>query len=334
MLLAVSLLPAPAMMTQRSPTAPMTARSSSSFSSAEVVGDSPVVPETTRPSCPESTRCVATRWAASRSIEPSGRMGVTIAERTRPRAGASAMRPRLAPGPSRSAPRPRRRASLPVTGTHEARHYSLGGPSSASPPPPSRTVYGRYSPHRCFFRQRAYAVSAAPLVGDPGEAGVLVTRRLGPVGGVDLREGDGPVRGLVDLGHEEAGGIRHRLAVDLSPADDEDLLGVGDERERVGERVRDLDAGRGPVALPGHDDAAPTGQRAHRVEGAPAHHHRVAHRRALEELQVLREVPRHGQAVADDPVAPDGDDHGHVRPGSRHGAKAPRRTRFRRLWVP
>ena len=52
-----------------------------------------------------------------------------------------------------------------------------------------------------------------------------------------------PLRGLVDLGHEEADGIRHRLAVDLSPADDEDLLGLGHERERLGQRVRDLDAG-------------------------------------------------------------------------------------------
>ena len=84
-------------------------------------------------------------------------------------------------------------------------------------------------------------MSAAPLVGDPREAGVLVARRLDPVDRVDRREGYRAVRGLVDLGDEEAGGIRHRLAVDLSPADDEDLLGTGDQRQRLGQRVRDLD---------------------------------------------------------------------------------------------
>src|SRR5438128_220217 len=39
-------------------------------------------------------------------MEPSGRMGVTIAERTRPRAGESAMGPRLAPWRCRAARRP------------------------------------------------------------------------------------------------------------------------------------------------------------------------------------------------------------------------------------
>ncbi|CKT90606.1 Uncharacterised protein [Mycobacterium tuberculosis] len=45
-------MPAPAITRARSPTASKTARSSSIFSPSVVVGDSPVVPETTRPSHP------------------------------------------------------------------------------------------------------------------------------------------------------------------------------------------------------------------------------------------------------------------------------------------
>ena len=52
------------MMRARSPTASSTARSSAIFSSSVVVGDSPVVPDSTRPSQPASTRWVASRAAA------------------------------------------------------------------------------------------------------------------------------------------------------------------------------------------------------------------------------------------------------------------------------
>src|ERR1700687_5032332 len=69
----------------RSPPASNTARSSASFSSSVVVGDSPVVPDTTRPSQPASTRWVASRAAAPQSSEPSGPNGVTIAVSTVPR---------------------------------------------------------------------------------------------------------------------------------------------------------------------------------------------------------------------------------------------------------
>ena len=54
-----------------------------------VVGDSPVVPLTTRPSLPWSTRWVARRCAASRSSAPSSSNGVTIAVSTRPNASAA-----------------------------------------------------------------------------------------------------------------------------------------------------------------------------------------------------------------------------------------------------
>src|SRR5262249_18929341 len=74
----------------RSPTASRTVRTSSRFSSSVVVGDSPVVPETTKPSHPWSTRCFARRAAAAVSREPSAANGVTIAvSRVPRRAGAS-----------------------------------------------------------------------------------------------------------------------------------------------------------------------------------------------------------------------------------------------------
>jgi hypothetical protein len=81
---AVEYVPVPAMTVARSPTAPTATRKSSSRSSSESVGDSPVVPATTSPSEPWSTRwfaSVAKRW---KSTEPSSRNGVTIAVRTSP----------------------------------------------------------------------------------------------------------------------------------------------------------------------------------------------------------------------------------------------------------
>ena len=50
-----------------------------SFSASVVVGDSPVVPDITKPSHPASTRWFASRTAAGISREPSGANGVTIA---------------------------------------------------------------------------------------------------------------------------------------------------------------------------------------------------------------------------------------------------------------
>ena len=62
-----------------------------------VVGDSPVVPDTTTPSWPWSTRWAAIRAVRSRSTEPSSWNAVAIAVRTRPKgaAGADVMPDRL-----------------------------------------------------------------------------------------------------------------------------------------------------------------------------------------------------------------------------------------------
>ena len=61
-----------------------TARISSDFSASVVVGPSPVVPLTTSPSLPRSTRWVASSSARARSSRPSASKGVTIAVSTRP----------------------------------------------------------------------------------------------------------------------------------------------------------------------------------------------------------------------------------------------------------
>src|SRR5450830_1939151 len=81
---AVSFEPAPATIVARAPTASTTARTRSDFSGACVVGDSPVVPLITSPSCPWSTRYSARRTAAAKSTAPSSVIGVTIAVSTAP----------------------------------------------------------------------------------------------------------------------------------------------------------------------------------------------------------------------------------------------------------
>jgi hypothetical protein len=49
-----------------------------------VVADSPVVPDTTSPSCPLSIKCVAMRAVASSSTSPSTVIAVAIAVSMRP----------------------------------------------------------------------------------------------------------------------------------------------------------------------------------------------------------------------------------------------------------
>src|SRR5688572_33148519 len=66
----------------------MTARRISPSSATEVVGASPVVPLTTRPSLPWSARWTATLATPSRSTLPSAVNGVTIAVSTRPNGAA------------------------------------------------------------------------------------------------------------------------------------------------------------------------------------------------------------------------------------------------------
>ena len=75
----MSLDPVPQITVRRVADLVLTAASRASFSSSESVGDSPVVPATTTPWEPFSTRWRASRRAASRSTSPSASNGVTIA---------------------------------------------------------------------------------------------------------------------------------------------------------------------------------------------------------------------------------------------------------------
>src|SRR6476619_31376 len=105
---AVALVPTPATTFARPPTASLTAARIWPSSATEVVGDSPVVPDTTTPSWPCSTRWAAIRAVPSRSTEPSAWKAVAMAVSTRPNgaAGRDVMSYRLSPpgtGPSRPA---------------------------------------------------------------------------------------------------------------------------------------------------------------------------------------------------------------------------------------
>src|SRR3712207_8342818 len=71
------------MTTARSPTASSTASRTACCSPSWIVGASPVVPRTTRPSCAcRSTRCAASSCAPDRSIDPSSVRGVRSEEHT------------------------------------------------------------------------------------------------------------------------------------------------------------------------------------------------------------------------------------------------------------
>src|SRR5215213_8206226 len=93
-------------MTRSPPATSTTAAHRRDFSSAVRVGDSPVVPATTRVSVPLSSRWRARRWAPSTSRLPSGLNGVAMAVSTRPK------RPGMA-GPPSDGKRPRRPAAPP-----------------------------------------------------------------------------------------------------------------------------------------------------------------------------------------------------------------------------
>src|SRR5262245_49330195 len=81
---AVSFVPVPATIVARSPTASSAERTRSTRSGSVSVGASPVVPATTSPSEPLSTRKAESRWNASKSISPRSSNGVAIAVRTLP----------------------------------------------------------------------------------------------------------------------------------------------------------------------------------------------------------------------------------------------------------
>src|SRR4249919_605561 len=95
MLWAVALVPTPATTVARSPTASLTARRRSPVSRTLVEGLSPVVPLTTTPSWPCSTRWWAMAAVPSRSTAPSSVNAVAIAVSIRPKGAGDVMEVRL-----------------------------------------------------------------------------------------------------------------------------------------------------------------------------------------------------------------------------------------------
>ena len=80
----MSYVPVPATTVARPRSSSTAASQSANFSASVSVGDSPVVPQTTMPSEPLSTRNDASSRKRSRSTRPSLSNGVTIAVRTSP----------------------------------------------------------------------------------------------------------------------------------------------------------------------------------------------------------------------------------------------------------
>ena len=128
------------------------------FSSCVVVGDSPVVPLTTRPSLPSSTRRFARAASVGTSNFPSASNGVTIAVRSRPNGG-----PGLPAAPGEEVvmsaeatvpgSRTRRDRHAPNTasaehGIHRTRRPPGPGPGTGRPPKPAsiRTCRRREEP--------------------------------------------------------------------------------------------------------------------------------------------------------------------------------------------
>ncbi len=162
--------------------------------------------------------------------------------------------------------------------------------------------------------------------------GVRLARRLAPAGGgepagSEVGEAAVAVEGAVDLGQVDAAGERHELREHLGAADDERLPRPVGRGRACGGR-RGAHGGLGGGAVGGDDDArrrgeAGTGARQHdvepagqgaadRLEGAPSHDDRMAHRHALEPGQVLGQPPRQPRAApvddADHAVAVGGGD--------------------------
>ena len=146
-------------MTRSPPATSTTAAHRRAFSSAVRVGDSPVVPATTRVSVPESSRWRARRWAPSTSRLPSGLNGVAMAVSTRPEAtwhgGSSEQRER----PTAGGPTP------PAAITDSTRASTRTGEVAAPRPLGPESLAGRYI-HLLSFASGCYCLRQLPLVGE------------------------------------------------------------------------------------------------------------------------------------------------------------------------
>ncbi len=126
----------------------------------------------------------------------------------------------------------------------------------------------------------------------------------------------------IHFGQVDAAGMGQRLGVDLAAPHHHDLLGGIDGGLLVGQKQRRFEIVTDPHAIvveafvPGYHDVEPTRQRpADGGEGLASHDQRLGLGHALEELEVLGQVP--GQLVvdADHAVARHGGNHRHRHQG-------------------
>src|SRR3546814_8188771 len=120
---------------------------------------------------------------------------------------------------------------------------------------------------------------------------------LAPLRRIEVGEAGVALRAGVHLGQIDAAGQRQRLLVDLPTADHHDLRRPGLACQILGALQRRRQAGDdlGTLGLEsriaGDDEVRAARQRlADRPPGLAAHHHRLAERLRLEELEVAREV--------------------------------------------
>lgn len=127
--------------------------------------------------------------------------------------------------------------------------------------------------------------------------------------------GEGGVAGVAfeDVGDEEGVEVVQEDGVDLGTADDEDVGVLKIEFGEVARRVNDVDALCRPIGIAGEDDVLAIGQGApDGFVGFAAHDDGVAAGGALEEFEVLGELPRKVATPADDAVGGHRDDAGEL----------------------
>ncbi len=141
---------------------------------------------------------------------------------------------------------------------------------------------------------------------------MLVAVDLDERAAIPAREERVAVDREVDLGEAKLVGQRKRGLEDLCASDDEDTLLVGEDLERVLERLRPFGAVGAPVGIPCDDDVPAPGQRAEpirdRIPRSPTHRDRVADRHLSEVRQVLGQAPRKSAFPTDHAAARDGRD--------------------------
>lgn len=133
--------------------------------------------------------------------------------------------------------------------------------------------------------------------------GALLCR--GPLGRVNRREECVGIGATVfDECQLEAVGAADGLSVDFGAADDEDLVGGGNEGYGIVDRVHDFGARGLEVGAAGHDDVAAARQSAfgERFECLAAHDDWVAHGEGFEVAQVVADVESEATLAADGAV--------------------------------